>query len=156
MKQQIIYIEQYINEPCNITVIVKNEIYIININLIDFKKNINKQFYSNNNSYTCQIKGYLVNKNKQKNRSQSPTPSNIKLNIDNNLIIDSTPTDLPTMCLNYLLIPIEHKYTRDNPLRVDLIIEKKVEINKEKNIEIPNYKLFWILCICFLIWLFII
>ena len=73
--------------------------------------------YSNNKSfYTCQIKGHIVNKNKNKhqNRSPSPIPSNIQLNINNKLKLDTT-SKLPKLCLDYLFIPTDNNYTKNNP-----------------------------------------
>lgn len=146
MKRKIIYIEQYINTPCEISIVTEDQKYIIDIKEKDFNLKTSKHFYSTNNLYTCEIKGHILNENKRNDRSSSPIPSNIELDINNRLKLD-TKTQLPTMCLDYLFIPTDNNYTRNDPLYVNLIIDKKVEKK--------SYILFWGLCICYLIWIYI-
>jgi len=146
MKRKIIYIEQYINTPCEISIVTEDQKYIIDIKEKDFNLKTSKHFYSNNNLYTCEIKGHILNENKRNDRrSPSPIPSNIELDINNRLKLD-TKTQLPTMCLDYLIIPIDNKsiYTKEDPLYVKVLINKEISKN--------NNRIFWGLCICYLIW----
>lgn len=146
MKRKIIYIEQYINQPCNISIVTENKTYNIKIIEKDFDSITSNIFYSDNNLYTGEIHSHIVNENKNKNRSPSPILSNIELDIDNRLKFEMTTTPLPTMCLDYLIIPIDNKsiYTKEDPLYVKVLINKEISKN--------NNRIFWGLCICYLIW----
>lgn len=148
MGRHIIYIEQYINTPSDISILVENIKYNIEIKDTDFGLETHKFFYSNNQVDVCKITGHLVKKKKRKkDRTPSPTPSNIILDIQNNLKLKSN-INLPIIYLDYLIVPtnIECKYTRDNPLYVKILINKKIV--KKNNI------IFWGICICYLIWIF--
>ena len=148
MTNKIIYIDQYINTPCIIDIFIFNKKYNIEIKPSDFKFKDKSEYYLlYDKLLTCKIHYHIINNNNNKiDRSPSPIPSNIILDIKNNLKLESK-TQFPILCLEYLIISIDSKYTynRDNPLDVRLLINKKIpKINK---------RIFWGLCLCYIIWL---